>query len=318
MTVEERSGPLGQPYSRDELWAESHHVGLALENGPIDRLRRDVDRLAVEIGPRNIYHYEALQKAADHLETSLRETGYSPLLHRYETHDKAFFNISAELPGREHKDEIIVIGAHYDTHKDSPGANDNGSAIAALLELARHFVRRPTAATLRFVAFTNEESPFTRRKAMGSRIYAGECRRRRDNIIGMICLETIGCYSEEIGSQWLSFGGLFLPRRGDFLVLVANPASKHLLRQVSATIAQKTALRIRPVILPTYCPGAWSSDHWSFWREGFPALMATDTAPLRYRYYHTREDTPDKVDFVWLSRVVSSLYPVVAGLVVCR
>ena len=123
MTVEERSGPLGQPYSRDELWAESHHVGLALENGPIDRLRRDVDRLAVEIGPRNIYHYEALQKAADHLETSLRETGYSPLLHRYETHDKAFFNISAELPGREHKDEIIVIGAHYDTHKDSPGAN---------------------------------------------------------------------------------------------------------------------------------------------------------------------------------------------------
>ena len=101
MTVEERSGPLGQPYSRDELWAESHHVGLALENGPIDRLRRDVDRLAVEIGPRNIYHYEALQKAADHLETSLRETGYSPLLHRYETHDKAFFNISAELPGRE-------------------------------------------------------------------------------------------------------------------------------------------------------------------------------------------------------------------------
>ena len=84
MTVEERSRPLGQPYSRDELWAESHHVGLALENGPIDRLRRDVDRLAVEIGPRNIYHYEALQKAADHLETSLRETGYSPLLHRYE------------------------------------------------------------------------------------------------------------------------------------------------------------------------------------------------------------------------------------------
>src|SRR5260370_11749237 len=99
-----------------------------------------------------------------------------------------------------------------------------GSAVAALLELARHFVRQQTARTLRFVAFTNEESPFTRRKAMGSRVYAGECRRRRDNIIGMICLETIGCYSEEIGSQWLSFGGLFLPRRGDFLALVANAA----------------------------------------------------------------------------------------------
>src|SRR6266481_3454463 len=92
------------------------------------------------------------------IETSLREAGYSPLLHTYETQGKGFVNISAELPGREHKDEIVVIGAHYDTHKDSPGANDNGSAVAALLELARHFARRETARTLHFVAFTNEET----------------------------------------------------------------------------------------------------------------------------------------------------------------
>jgi len=178
-----------------------------LEDRQADRLRRDVDRLATEIGPRNIHHYEALQKAAAYVQTSLKEAGYCPLLHHYETMGKTFANISAEIPGREHNDEIVIIGAHYDTHKDSPGANDNGSAVAALLELARCFVRQQTARTLRFVAFTNEESPFTRRKAMGSRVYASECRRRRDNIIGMICLETIGWYSEEIGSQWLSFGG---------------------------------------------------------------------------------------------------------------
>src|SRR3989440_10441025 len=105
-------------------------------------LKTDVSRLATEIGPRNIYHYEALQKAAAHIETSLREAGYSPLLHTYETQGKGFVNISAELPGREHRDEIVVIAAHYDTHKDSRGANDNGSALAALLELARHFARR--------------------------------------------------------------------------------------------------------------------------------------------------------------------------------
>jgi Zn-dependent M28 family amino/carboxypeptidase len=244
----------------------------------------------------------------------LRDAGYTPLLHSYKTDGKSFANISAELPGQEHQDEIVIIGAHYDTHKASPGANDNGSAVAALLELARHFVRQQTARTLRFVAFTNEESPFTRRKAMGSRVYAGECRRRRDNIIGMICLETIGCYSEEIGSQWLSFGGLFLSRRRDFLALVANAASKDLLRQVSGTIARETALRIRPVILPTFCPGAWSSDHWSFWREGFPALMATDTAPLRYRHYHTRADTPDKVNFGWLSQIVSGFRAVIVDV----
>ena len=97
-----------------------------------------------------------------------------------------------------------------------------------------------------------------------------------------------------------------MPRRRDFLALVANRASEALLRQASGTLARETALRIRPVILPTYCPGAWSSDHWSFWREGFPALVATDTAPLRYPYYHTRADTPDKVDFEWLSEIVSA------------
>jgi len=112
--------------------------------------------------------------------------------------------------------------------------------------------------------------------------------------------------------------GLFLARRGDFLALVANPASKDLLRQVSGIIAQETALRIRPVILPTFCPGAWSSDHWSFCREGFPALMATDTAPLRYPYYHTSADTPDKVNFSWLSQIVSGFRAVIADVAETR
>src|SRR6266550_3076073 len=303
---------------RDQQLTTPSFPQAPLENGQAQRLKTDVSRLATEIGPRNIYHYEALQKAAAHIETSLREAGYSPLLHTYETQGKGFVNISAELPGREHRDEIVVIGAHYDTHKDSPGANDNGSAVAALLELARHFARRETARTLRFVAFTNEETPFTRRKDMGSRVFARECRRRGDNVIGMICLETIGCYSEEIGSQWLSFGGLFLPRQGNFLALVANRSSKSLLNQASGTLQRETSLRVRPLILPTHFPGAWSSDHWSFWQEGFPALMATDTAPLRYRYYHTGEDTPEKVHFEWLNHVVSSLQCVVTGLAVCR
>ena len=168
--------------------------------------------------------------------------------------------------------------------------------------------------TIRFVFFTNEESPFTRRNDMGSRVYARECRARSDNIVGMICLETIGCCSAEVGSQWLSFGGLFLPRRGNFLALIGNPSSKALLRRVTGTLLEETALRIRPVILPTHAPGAWSSDHWSFWQEGFPAVMATDTAPLRYPFYHTREDTPDKIDFGWLDHVVGSLKLVVANL----
>ena len=123
----------------------------------------------------------------------------------------------ARSPDSDRANEIVVIGAHYDTHKNSPGADDNGSAVAALLELARHFGARQTSRTLRFVAFANEEAPFTRRKDMGSRVYARDCRQRGQNITGMICLESIGYYSEESGSQWLSLWGLLLPRQGDFL-----------------------------------------------------------------------------------------------------
>jgi len=142
---------------------------------------------------------------------------------------------------------------------------------------------------------------------MGSYVYAQACRKRGDRIRGMLCLETLGCYSEKLGSQRLSFGGLLLPRQGNFLALVGNPRSKRLLTQVAAALARGESLRVEPWILPEYLPGARSSDQWSFWKHGFPAVMATDTAPLRYRAYHRRDDTPDKLDFVWLARVTKAL-----------
>ena len=280
------------------------------------RLERHVTHLASEIGPRNSYHHGALRTALAFVQASLAEVGHVPISQPYDTRGQSFANIAAELTGADRRDEIVVVGAHYDTHKDSPGADDNGSAVAALLELARHFARQQVPRTLRFVAFTNEEAPFTRRKDMGSRVYARTCRERGDNITAMICLESLGYYSDEPGSQWLSLGGLLLPRQGDFLALVANrPSRKLLARVVEALSKQQRPLSYRPLVLPTNFPGAWSSDHWSFWREGYPALMVTDTAPLRNRYYHTREDTPDKVDFARLDQAVDDLKVVVAGLV---
>src|SRR5205807_472647 len=134
----------------------------------------------------------------------------------------------AEQRGTKSPAEIIVVGAHYVTHKDSPGANDNGFAVAALLELARLTLQRVPHRTIRFVP--NEESPFTRTALMGSQVYAKSCRERSENIIGMLCLETLGCYSEDVGSQWLSFHGLLLPRRGNFLALVGDRKSRSLLQ----------------------------------------------------------------------------------------
>jgi len=278
-------------------------------------LERHVARLASAIGPRNIYHHEALRAAAAYVEASLAEAGLAPAPQPYEARGKAFANIAAEVAGADRGDEIVVIGAHYDTHKGSPGADDNASAVAALLELARRFAHRRPSRTLRFVAFANEEAPFTRRRNMGSRVYARECRRRGDHIVGMVCLESLGCYSDEVGSQWLSFRGLLLPRRGDFLALVANRPSRALLARVAGALERRGGLPYRRLVLPTHFPGAWSSDHWSFWREGYPAVMVTDTAPLRNRHYHTREDTPDKVDFARLGRAVDDLETAIAHLV---
>jgi Zn-dependent M28 family amino/carboxypeptidase len=289
---------------------------LGSHAGRIERLRHTVDRLG-RIGPRNIYRYAAPQQAADFCSSCLAENVCAPVVpETYEARGKSFTNFSTEMQGGTLKEEIVVVGAHYDTHKNSPGANDNGSALAVLFEIARAFATVPQHRTLRFVTFTNEESPFTRTKHMGSRVYARNCRERGDKIAAMLCLETLGCYSERPGTQRMSFGGWLLPRQGDFLALVANRRSKALLRRVTETISTETDVRNRAVTLPTHFPGAWSSDHWSFWREGYPAMMVTDTGPLRYPHYHSVEDTPDKVDFEWLTRVTDAMVRVVRSL--CR
>jgi Zn-dependent M28 family amino/carboxypeptidase len=277
---------------------------------------RVIAHLASDIGPRNIHHYEALCSAADYIEAALSQVGYCPTRQVYAARGKTFNNIIAERRGDDRETEVIVVGAHYDSHRDSPGADDNASAIAALLELARAATAWQPQRTLRFVAFTNEESPFTRTEHMGSQVYAQACRENGDHIVGMLCLEMLGCYSEAIGSQWLSFGGLFLPRRGDFLALVGNRDSRPLLNQIAATLRLKTPLKFCALTLPSQLPGARSSDHWSFWRHGFQAVMATDTAALRYRYYHSVADTPDKLDLNWLSDIVEALTAVLDTLAI--
>jgi Zn-dependent M28 family amino/carboxypeptidase len=276
-----------------------------------DRLALNIHCLATEIGPRNIYHCPSLSRAAQYIESALCEAGYVPTRQTFEAKGKSFSNIIAEKPGTDATGDIFVVGAHYDTHKDSPGANDNGSGIAAMLELARAVSGERPRKSIRFVAFTNEESPFTRTRHMGSYVYAQACRARSDKIIGMLCLETLGCYSEEPGSQWLSLGGLLLPGRGDFLALVGNLGSKPLLHLCSKTLRAESPIRVRSLSFPGELPGVRSSDHWSFWKSSYQAIMATDTAPLRYKHYHRATDTPDKIDFEWLERVVDGLIRVV-------
>jgi Zn-dependent M28 family amino/carboxypeptidase len=297
--------------SYDGPWVPLDAAEEALRQG----LQRDVEVLAGEIGDRNVFIPEKLRAAAGYIENALREAGYPVRRYDYLVAGETCSNLEAELPGRGSPQEIIVVGAHYDSAHGSPAANDNASGVAALLALAERMAQAQPERTVRFVAFANEEPPFFQTPEMGSWVYARICRERGDNIIAMLSLETIGFYTEEPNSQQYPFPlSLFYPSRGNFVAFVGNARSGDLVRRSIAVFRRTTSFPSEGAALPGVLPGIGWSDHWAFWQEGFPALMITDTALFRYPHYHTAEDTPDRLDYERMARVVAGIEEVVREL----
>jgi Zn-dependent M28 family amino/carboxypeptidase len=217
-------------------------------------------------------------------------------------------NLEVSIPGTTRASEIIVIGAHYDSVQGSPGADDNASAVAALLEISRLFSGIRVARTLRLVAFVNEEPPFFFWSNMGSAIYAKAARRRGDDIRAMFSLEMLGCFSDERNSQhYPPLLRHFYPDRGNFIALVSNLRSRTLLKQAVAAFRRQSDFPAESAALPAWVPGVAWSDQLSFWRQGYRGVMVTDTAFFRYPYYHTALDTPDRLDYFRLASVTAAL-----------
>jgi hypothetical protein len=279
-----------------------------------EELRADVQKLAGEIGERNMWHYAQLNAAADFIEDSFSHAGLQPRQDTYEMNGQSCHNIEAEIPGAQ--PEIMVVGAHYDSVFGSPGANDNGSGVAGTLALARRFASAKPKHTLRFVAFVNEEPPYFLSGEMGSLVYARRCRERGDRISAMVSLETIGYFSDAPHSQTYPSPGLgfFYPKVGNFIGFVSNLHSRTLLRRVIALFRKHAKIPSEGAALPAFIPGVSWSDQWSFWRQGYPAIMVTDTAPFRYPYYHSSNDTPDKLDYDRFTLVVSGMEKVIGEL----
>ena len=277
-------------------------------------LAADVQTLAGEIGERNMLRYPQLNAAADFIEDSFSRAGLPPRRDIYELEGRACHNIEAEIRGV--RPEIVVIGAHYDSVFGSPGANDNGSGVAALLALARRFAGKPGGHTLRFVAFANEEPPYFQTEQMGSFVYASRCKARGDQVSAMISLETIGYFSDAPRSQtYPSLGiGAFYPTTGNFIGFVGNVRSRALLRRAIGLFRQQERLPSEGAALPSFIPGVGWSDQWAFWQQGYPAIMVTDTAPFRYPHYHAATDMPDKLDYDRFALVVSGVEKTIAEL----
>jgi Zn-dependent M28 family amino/carboxypeptidase len=267
-----------------------------------DALRRDVELLAFE---RNENHPEAYARAADLIERSLAEGGHATS--RYAG------NVIAERRGTS--DEVVVVGAHYDSVDGSPGADDNASGVAALLALARAFAHAQPRRTLRFVAFANEEPPYFLSPQMGSWQYAQACHQRHENIVAMLCLESLGYYRDAPRSQeYPAMLEHVYPDRANFVAFAANLSSRALLKRCLGTFRAHAKIPSEGAALPQAVTGIAWSDQWSFWQFGYPAVMVTDTALFRNPSYHTERDTPETLDYDRFALVVEGLQAVVGEL----
>ena len=274
-----------------------------------DNLKKTVRILSQEIGSRGYLQIDALQKSAEYITSELKRYGYTVSLQPYEYQGRTYNNIYTEIRGEKKPGSILLLGAHYDTVAGTPGADDNASGIAGLLEVARLLRNRSFDRTVRFVAFTLEEPPLFRSTYMGSYVYARSLKEKEENIEGMICLEMIGYFTDKPESQFfpLSLFRWIFPNKGNFISFVSNLQSKDFLKGVKSGFQKGTTLPVESLSAFPFIPGIDFSDHRSFWKFGYKALMITDTAFYRNPYYHGSGDVPETLDYERMAEVVLGL-----------
>jgi Zn-dependent M28 family amino/carboxypeptidase len=282
---------------------------------PAERLRRHVEWLAGGIGERNVWRPDALRAAAAYVRGEFEALDLQVGAQRYRALGVDCENLEVALPGRSASSETVLVGAHYDTVQGSPGADDNASGVAALIEIARALRGARLARTVKLVAFVNEEPPFFFWGEMGSKVYARAARRRGDDIRVMLSLEMLGCYDDAPGSQaYPPLLKWFYPGRGNFIAFVSNLASRRAVREVVGAFRAHSDFPAEHLAAPAWVPGVSWSDQLSFWRAGYRAVMVTDTAFYRNPHYHCASDTPGRLRYPEMARVVQGLAAAVAAL----
>lgn len=268
-----------------------------------ERLRKHVSELATN--ERNT----DLETPARYIERAFAAHGLSAQRQNFQSGGRTVSNIEVNPPGAAR----VVVGAHYDTVPGSPGADDNASGVAALIELAGLLGNE--GLPIRFVAFANEEPPYFMGPEMGSWVSARRSRMQGEKLTAMLSLEMLGYYRDAAGSQrYPAPLGFFYPDRGNFIGFVADLGARDLVRRTIALFRKHAQFPSEGVAAPSIIPGVTWSDHWSFRSQGFPALMVTDTAFNRYPHYHLASDTPEKLDYERLARVTLGLAGVLREL----
>lgn len=309
-------GSLAQAQTKSASAAVKPDAGPDAGPAEIEGLRGHVKHLAGTIGERNVFKPKALAAAAAYITREWRAQGYEVITQTYKAEGVTVGNLEVKIGKSTAGDKnpragpgILLVGAHYDTVAGTPGADDNASGVAALLELSRLLAKTKPKSEIRFVAFTNEEPPFFQTGLMGSLVYAHDARQRGDDIRFMVSLETLGFYSDKPGSQkYPPLFDWFYPDRGNFIGFVSDFGSGDHMGRLSDSFRAKTKFPVETVRTFQFVPGVGWSDHWSFWQRDYPAVMVTDTAPFRNPHYHRETDKPETLDYARLTRVTSGLY----------
>jgi len=279
------------------------------------RLEADVRTLVYDYPGRSAWDRQMLNNAGHWIAERFESMGYTVTLEPVPNADGSEgFNVIADLTGTTNPEEIIVIGAHYDAEVKTPGADDNASGVAVMLELAARFASNPQPRTIRWIGYTNEEGTSSRGAKMGSRISAENSKDRGDNIIAMLSLEMLGYFSDEPNSQTYPFPegmaaqlGLELPTTGNFVAIVARTNDTALVNQLAESMTQAATIPVVAVPLPPVVTDIYRSDHANYWMQGYPAAMITDTSEYRTPHYHKMSDTPDTLDYNLMEAVTVAL-----------
>jgi hypothetical protein len=280
------------------------------------RLRSDVEALTGLPGYRCFERPDDLDRAAEWARSALEESGLPVEEQSFDVGGRGFRNFFARYGPVGAP--ILVVGAHYDVCGEQPGADDNASAVAGLLELARLLARHgpDVAYRIELALWPLEEPPNYRTPSMGSAVHASSLADSNAEVSGMICLEMLGYFTDEPGSQYFPVPGMGLlyPSRGNFIAVVGNGSSWGFTRGVKARMAGATELPVRSINAPALLPGVDFSDHYNFWKQGWDAVMITDTAFYRNPNYHRMTDTPNTLDFEGMAQVVTGVYAAMTTL----
>jgi Zn-dependent M28 family amino/carboxypeptidase len=273
-----------------------------------DALVLHVDRLAGLIGPRWLGKPSTITATIGYISGQWAAMGYDVRREEYDALGVTATNLIVEQTGTTQPEAIVVLGAHYDTVSSTPGADDNASAVAVLLEVSRLLKGHVGRKTLRCVAFACEEPPYFNLNLMGSQHHAREAAKRREQIVGMLCLEMVGYFTSQPNSQRVPdtlprWTHRFFPSRGNFLAAVGNLSSWRLAWSFRRGFKRGSRLPLFSIVLPERIQEIRLSDNSSFWDRGYPALMLTDTSFLRNPHYHQESDTPETLDYDSMTQV---------------